>query len=90
MERYPLLWVFVTAEGVDPTNNHAERVQRRAVLWRRKSFGCQSANGCRFVERVLTVIQTLRLHNGNALEYLGQAIAHHRQGLTAPSLQGIG
>src|ERR1700743_2629548 len=70
LERYPLLWVFVTAEGVEPTNDHAERVRRRAVLWRRKSFGCQSAGGCRFAERVLTVIQTLRLHNGNALEYL--------------------
>jgi transposase len=90
LERYPLLWLFVSVEGVEPTNNHAERVQRRAVLWRRKSFGCQSADGCRFVERILTVIQTLRLHNGNALEYLGQAIAHHRQGLAAPTLQGIG
>jgi transposase len=88
-ERYPLLWLFVSVEGVEPTNNHAERVQRRAVLWRRKSFGCHSAAGCRFVERILTVIQTLRLHNRNALDYLGQALTHHRQGLTGPLLQGI-
>jgi transposase len=33
------LWTFVSVEGVEPTNNHAERVQRRAVLWRRRSFG---------------------------------------------------
>ena len=83
------MWLFVSVEGVEPTNNHAERVQRRAVLWRRKSFGCQSAGGCRFVERILTVIQTLRLHNRNALDYLGQAIAHHRQGQPGPMLHGI-
>ncbi len=89
-DRYPLLWLFASVEGVEPTNNHAERVQRRAVLWRRKSFGCQSGAGCRFVERVLTVIQTLRLHNRNALDYLGQAITHHRQGQPTPVIQGIG
>ena len=61
---YPALWTFVVVEGVEPTNNHVERAQRRAVLWRRRSFGCQSAAGCRFVERILTVVQTLRLHHG--------------------------
>jgi len=62
-------------EGVEPTNNHAERVQRRAVIWRKKSFGCQSPVGCRFVERILMVVQTLRLQNRNTLELLGQTIA---------------
>lgn len=86
LARYPLLWLFVSVEGVEPTNNHAERVQRRAVLWRRKSFGCASAAGCRFVERILTVVQTLRLQNRNTLEFLGAAIAAHRQGLPSPKL----
>jgi hypothetical protein len=58
---YPALWTFVAVESVEPTNNHVERAQRRAVLWRRRSFGCHSAAGCRFVERILTVVQTLRL-----------------------------
>ena len=86
LERYPLLWLFVSVAGVEPTNNHAERVQRRAVLWRRKSFGCQSPSGCRFVERILSVVQTLRLQKRNALEFLGQTIAAHRRGLPTPSL----
>jgi transposase len=86
LDRYPLLWLFTAVEGVAPTNNHAERVQRRAVLWRRKSFGCQSPAGCRFVERILTVVQTLRLQHRNALEFLGQAIAAHRQGISGPKL----
>jgi transposase len=88
--RYPLLWLFSTMEGVEPTNNHAERVQRRAVLWRRKSFGCQSPSGCRFVERILTVVQSLRLQDRNTLEFLGQSIAAHRQGISTPTLCPIG
>jgi hypothetical protein len=58
-------WGFIR-EGVEPTNNHLERAQPRAVLWRRRSFGCQSAAGCRSVERILTVAQTQRLHHGRA------------------------
>ena len=50
------LWTFVTVEGVEPTNNSAERPLRRAVLWRRRSFGTQSETGSRFVERVLTAV----------------------------------
>jgi transposase len=83
---YPALWTFVVVEGVDPTNNHVERAQRRAVLWRRRSFGCQSAAGCRFVERVLTVVQTLRLQGRSVLQFLYEAVNAHRSGIQGPSL----
>lgn len=83
---YPALWTFVVVEGVEPTNNHVERVQRRAVLWRRRSFGCHSASGCRFVERILTVVQTLRLQGRSALQFLYDAINAHRSGLQGPAL----
>jgi transposase len=83
---YPALWTFVAVEGVEPTNNHAERVQRRAVLWRRRSFGCHSANGCRFVERILTVVQSLRLQGRSVLQFLYEAIAAHRSGQNGPKL----
>ena len=86
LDRYPLYWLFTAVEGVEPTNNHAERVQRRAVLWRRKSFGCQSPAGCRFVERILTAVQTLRLQGRNALEFLGRSLAAHRDGSIKPKL----
>src|SRR5205807_311389 len=52
----PALWTFVEVEGVEPTNNFMERLLRRAVLWRKRSFGSWSAAGCRFVERILTVV----------------------------------
>jgi transposase len=86
LEVYPALWTFACTDGVEPTNNHAERVQRRAVLWRRRSFGCHSAAGCRFVERILTVVQTLRLQQRSVLEFLYEAIRAHRSGLPAPRL----
>ena len=83
---YPALWTFVVVEGVEPTNNHVERVQRRAVLWRRRSFGCHSAAGCRFVERILTVVQTLHLQGRSVLQFLHEAIDAHRSGLKGPTL----
>jgi len=83
---YPALWTFVVVEGVEPTNNHVERAQRRAVLWRRRSFGCQSAAGCRFVERILTVVQTLRLQERSVLQFLNESITAHRSGLQGPTL----
>ena len=69
------LWTFVRVAGVEPTNNAAERPLRRAVLWRRKSFGMQSATGSRFVERILTVVTTLRQQDRDVLEYLTAACA---------------
>jgi len=82
----PALWRFVVTAGVEPTNNHAERVLRRGVLWRKVSFGCHSAAGCRFVERMLTVTQTLRLQNRNILHFLVEAVHNYRSGLPIPSL----
>ena len=54
---YPALWLFAAIEGVEPTNNHAERILRMGVLWRKNAFGSHSAAGCQFVERMLTVVQ---------------------------------
>jgi transposase len=64
------LWTFLRVEGVEPTNNAAERALRRAVLWRRKSFGTQSASGSQFVGRVLTAVASLRQQGRDVLEYL--------------------
>jgi transposase len=80
------LWTFVRVEGVEPTNNHIERVLRLAVLWRKKSFGSQSEAGCRFVERLLTVVQTRRLQGRSVMDYLYEALVAHRAGLPAPKL----
>jgi transposase len=80
------VWTFVRVEGVEPTNNHIERLLRPAVLWRKRSFGSQSESGCRFVERLLTVVQTRRLQGRLVLGYLYEAPVAHRSGLPAPKL----
>lgn len=84
------LWTFAAEEGVEPTNNAAERAVRPAVLWRKRSFGCHSDEGCRFVERLLTVVQTLRLQKRGVLGYLRDALAAHRAGLPTPKLLTAG
>jgi transposase len=80
------LWTFARVEGVEPTNNAAERALRPAVVWRKKSFGCHSEEGCRFVERLLSVTQTLRLQGRPVLDYLVEALDAHRHGVPAPQL----
>lgn len=80
------LWTFTHKRGVDPTNNHAERMLRPAVLWRKNSFGCQSQDGCRFVERMLTTIQTLRLQKRKVLAFLCKTLQAHRESRTPPAL----
>ena len=80
------LWTFVRCEGVEPTNNAGERALRHAVIWRKLSFGTQSAGGSRFVETMLTVIETCRQQRRNALDYLTTAIKAHLAGQPAPSL----
>lgn len=52
----PALWTFALTEGFEPTNNSIERLRRRAVWWRERSFGCAREAGCRFVERIVTVV----------------------------------
>ena len=80
------LWTFVDHEGVDPTNNHAERELRGFVLWRKKCFGSQSDRGTRFAARIMTVAQSLRKQRRHVLEYLTQACQAALLGRPAPSL----
>jgi transposase len=80
------LWTFVRVEGVEPTNNFMERLLRLAVLWRRRSFGCASEAGCRFVERILTVVQTRKLQGKNVLDYLHDALRAHRAHQPCPKM----
>jgi len=82
----PALWTFVFVEGVEPTNNAAERILRPGVLWRKRSFGTDSPNGSRFVERILTVVTTLRLQKRNVLDYVTDACQAAISGHPAPSL----
>ena len=83
------LWTFVRVDGVEPTNNLGERVLRHAVVYRKSSYGTASQTGSRFVERMLTTVQTLRLQRRNILEYVAAACEAANHGAPAPSLLPI-
>jgi len=70
LEHRLALWTFVDRAGVEPTNNHAEQELRAFVLWRKRSFGTQSARGNHFAEQVMTVAHTARKQNKNVLAFL--------------------
>ena len=86
LKREAALWTFVWESGVEPTNNCAERPLRRAVLWRRRSFGTQSEAGSQFVERILTAVTTLRQQRRDVVDYLTTACAAAIGKTPAPSL----
>jgi transposase len=83
---WPALWTFVVEEGVEPTNNAAERALRPAVLWRKGCYGTDSTEGSRFVERILTVTTTCRQQERQVLPFLADAVRAHWAGLPAPNL----
>src|SRR5438067_1430466 len=87
---WPALWTFARVEGVEPTNNAAERTLRPAVLWRKGSFGCDSEAGCRFAERLLTVVASCRQQGRPLLEFLVAAGEAALYGTAAPSLLPAG
>jgi transposase len=80
------MWTFGRAEGVEPTNNHAERMLRPGVIWRKKCFGSHGPGGCRYAERMLTVVQTLRLTGRPVLAFLTDSLNAHRNALPIPAL----
>jgi transposase len=80
------LWTFLETEGIEPTNNAAERALRPAVIQRKVSHGVQSANGAICRARLLTITTTLRQQGRDVWQFLEQAwIAHHHGGVM-PSL----
>jgi transposase len=86
LEHADALWTFVTHDGVEPTNNHAERELRAFVLWRKRSFGSQSERGERFAERLMTVAHTARKQGKDVLDFIVRSVTAHIRGATPPTL----
>jgi transposase len=86
LKRRQALWTFVQVEGVEPTNNSAERAVRPGVQRRKMSFGTQSEAGSRFIESMMTVVTTLKQQKRNVLEYLTVAHEAALRGEAPPSL----
>ncbi len=83
------LWTFIHKEGVELTNNPAERALRPIVLWRKGSFGTQSRAGSDFVERTLTVVATLRQQQRQVLLYVTAACQAALHNHPPPSLLSV-
>jgi transposase len=86
LKNFERFFAFLRNEGVEPTNNSAERALRCAVQWRKISFGSRSSQGEIAVARLLTVTRTCRMQNREPLDYLGSAIRSHRKAQAVPSL----
>ncbi|MEO7735997.1 MAG: IS66 family transposase [Kofleriaceae bacterium] len=80
------LWTFVTHDGVEPTNNHAELELRDFVLWRKRSFGSQSERGERFAERVMTAVRTARKQGKDVFDFMVRSVTAHVFGTPPPQL----
>jgi transposase len=86
LKLWPALWTFVEVDGVEPTNNRAERGLRAAVIYRKVSLGSQPEPGERFAERMLSVSQTCRLQGRSLFGFLIEAITATSRASPAPSL----
>jgi transposase len=83
---WPALWTFVEVEGVEPTNNVAERALRGPVIYRKLSFGSQSERGERTIERLLSASVTCRLQGRSLFGYLADVLGARVRGDPAPLL----
>ena len=81
LDEFEHLWTFSRIEGMEPTNNMAERDLRKVVLWRKKSYGTRSQRGQQFVQTITSVVETLKKNGRNVLEFLTEAVLafYHRQ-----------
>jgi len=83
---WPALWTFVTVEGVEPTNNPAERALRAPVIHRKVSLGTQTESGERFAERALSAAATCRQQRRSLFTYLSELLVTHPRGDPFPAL----
>jgi transposase len=86
LKRWPALWTFSRTDDVEPTNNHAERGLRGAVIYRKLALGTQSDRGERTLERLLSASITCRLRQQSLFAYLSEVIAAHARGDPIPAL----
>ena len=86
LKLWPALWTFSEIDGVEPTNNHAERGLRGAVIYRKLSLGSQSEEGEHTIERLLSVSQTCRLQRRSLFAYLADVLTAKARGDPAPLL----
>ena len=86
LKRWPALWTFASVRGVEPTNNHAERGLRGAVIYRKLSLSSQSEEGEVTIARLLSASITCRLQKRSLFAYLSDVLAARIRGDPIPLL----
>ena len=84
--RHVMLWTFLDHEGVEPTNNSAERALRGPVIQRKLSWGSKSEAGLRLMERLWTTAETCRRQGRSLLDYITASMKALRGERAAPVL----
>ena len=83
---WPALWTFTNHRGIQPTNNHAERALRGAVIYRKLSLGSQSQAGETRIARLLSAHTTCRIQRRSLHHYLADLLAATARGDPPPLL----
>ena len=86
LDSFHKLWTFTKVDGMEPTNNLAERDLRKLVIWRKKSYGTRSDRGERFVARITTVAETLKRHGVSVLRYIEKVLRCSYRGEALPQI----
>jgi len=86
LESFSSLWTFLFIEGIEPTNNHAERCLRPAVIWRKKYFQTRSDYGSQYVARTTSLIMTCKLQAINSFEFLKETMSNFFRNILPPEL----
>ena len=86
LKLWPALWTFASHDHVHPTNNHAERGLRSAVIYRKLSLGSQSEAGEQRIARLLSAHTTCRLQHRSLFDYLAELLTATARGDPAPLL----
>jgi transposase len=86
LKHFNALWTFLSAEHVEPTNNHAERCLRQPVIWRKKYFGTRSDYGSQFVSRSMSANITCKLQSKNVFHFMTQVLENYFAKKPTPSL----
>lgn len=89
LENFNALWTFLEIDGVEPTNNHAERSLRHLVIWRKKYFCTRSDYGSEYVARSASINTTCKLQNKSSFNFMCALLQSYFSGASPPELVAI-
>jgi transposase len=80
------MFLFAFVNGVEPTNNAAERALRHGILWRKQSHGPKSVAGSDYLANIWSVAETCRQQSRDVWHFLTECVRAAAQGRLTPSL----